>query len=169
MRYAGVLLMGAVVGAIACANVVHAASLGKSADENRQAIDACKSSTQTITYSVAGRSSRSVDAPASTEEESQLKKMMADAGMAYDPINRRATYQFVLGLIRANGVIQFQITPMERSEQFDATKACLVQLAQEVGIVPEFVGSDVAGSELKSANDKSDKVDTDTAVQAARS
>jgi hypothetical protein len=168
MRYVG-LLLRALMGTIVCANVVHAASLGKSAAENRQAIDACKSSSQTINYSVAGKSSRSIDAPASAEEESQLKKMMADAGMTYDPINRRATYQFVLGLIRANGVIQFQITPTERSAQFDTTRACLAQLAQDVGIVPEFVGADVAVSELKSASDKSDRTDTAATANEARS
>jgi hypothetical protein len=146
IRFTACLLMG-----MAC-STVQAASFGVTSEEDRKAIDQCKSPAQVITYVVGASAPKAVDAPATAEEDDRVRAVMKAAGMTYDRVNRRGTFEFVLGLVRANGVIRFHIGSTDtqansdaqasgNSVLFDDTKSCLTNLAHEIGMGVEFVST----------------------------
>jgi hypothetical protein len=127
--------------ALACFTAAQAGSLGGSAEEDKKAIDSCKSPAQQVTYIVATSRPKAPDAPATADEEKRVRDVMAAAGMTFDRVKQRATFELALDLVRANGVIRFQIMPNDSSDGFDATKSCLTSLANGIGMGAEFVSS----------------------------
>jgi hypothetical protein len=130
-----------VLACLACFTTAQAGSLGGTAEENQKAIDACKSPAQHVTYVVASSPQKALDAPVTADEDKRVRNVMAAAGVTYDPVKRRATFQMVLDLVRANGVIRFTITPSDGSIEFNNTKNCLASLANDIGAGAEFVSS----------------------------
>jgi hypothetical protein len=120
-------------------STTHAASLGGSAEENKKAIDSCKSPAQQVTYVVAASRPKAVNAPATADEEKRVRDVMAAAGMVFDRVKLRASFELALDLVRASGVIRFQIVPNDGSAGFDSTKNCLAGLANGIGMAAEFV------------------------------
>jgi hypothetical protein len=132
------LLKGVLLAGLVFATTAHAGSLGGTAEENKQAIDACKLPAQQVTYVVDASRPIAPDAPATADEEKRVRNVMAAAGVVYDRVNRRAIFEMVLGLVRANGIIRFQILPSDGSVEFDNTKNCLTGLANDIGVAAEF-------------------------------
>jgi hypothetical protein len=66
---------------------------------------------------------------------------IGDAKVVAGNANQRATSEFALGFVRANGVIRFQIVPSDGSVGFDTTKTCLAELAHDIGMAAEFVSN----------------------------
>jgi hypothetical protein len=135
----GVLLQGCFWAGLVSFSTTHAASLGGTAEENQKAIDSCKSPAQQVTYVVAASHPKAVNAPATADEEKRVKDVMAAAGMVFDRVKLRATFELALDLVRASGVIRFQIVPNDGSAGFDSTKNCLAGLANGIGMAAEFV------------------------------
>jgi hypothetical protein len=90
---------------------------------------------------VARSQPKAPDAPATVDEEKRVKDVMAAAGMTFDRVKLRATFELALSLVRASGIIRFQIMPSDGSAGFDATKTCLTSLANGIGMGAEFVSS----------------------------
>jgi hypothetical protein len=122
--------------------------LGGSAEENQKAIDSCKSSAQQVTYVLATSPHKAVNEPATADEEKRIKDVMAAAGMVFDRVKLRATFELALDLVRASGIIRFQIVPNDGSAGFDSTKNCLAGLANGIGMAAEFVTTAEAVSEV---------------------
>jgi hypothetical protein len=135
------LFRGVALTGIACFSAAHAGSLGGTAEENRAAIDACKLPAQQVSYVVASSRPKAIDAPATADEDQRVRSVMAAAGVTYDRVNRRAAFEMVLDLVRANGVIRFQILPNDGSTEYATTKNCLAGLANDIGAAAEFVSN----------------------------
>ena len=137
----GLFLRSCLLTGLACFTTANAASLGGSAEENQRAIDSCKSPAQQVTYVLAAGHPKSANAPVTADEEKRVKDVMAAAGMVFDRVKLRATFELALDLVRASGVIRFQIVPNDGSAGFDSTKNCLAGLANGIGMAAEFVSS----------------------------
>jgi hypothetical protein len=88
-----------------------------------------------------------VNAPVTADEEKRVKDVMAAAGMVFDRVKLRATFELALDLVRASGIIRFQIVPNDGSDGFDTTKNCLAGLANGIGMAAEFVTAAEAESD----------------------
>jgi hypothetical protein len=141
-RARGFLLQGCFWAGVVSFSATHAASLGGSAEENQKAIDSCKSPAQQVTYVLAASHPKAVNAPVTADEEKRVKDVMAAAGMVFDRVKLRATFELALDLVRANGIIRFQIMPNDGSAGFDSTKNCLAGLANGIGMAAEFVSAE---------------------------
>lgn len=137
----GILFHGCFLAGLTCFATAQAGSLGGSAEENQKAIDSCKLPAQQVSYVVARSQPKAPDAPATVDEEKRVKDVMAAAGMTFDRVKLRATFELALSLVRASGIIRFQIMPSDGSAGFDATKTCLTSLANGIGMGAEFVSS----------------------------
>jgi hypothetical protein len=133
-----------VVGAAICA----LASVSISADSHSEFEDAfrgavvhCKSPEQTVVYRIDLVQSKPIGTPASDEEEARVKKLLTESNMPYDRVKHRASYEFVLNMIRATKVPRVQILPHDDSSSFQSTTNCLKDIAQEAHLEIEFVES----------------------------
>jgi hypothetical protein len=122
--------------AIACiAAVASLASAGEAVNEAQakafQAdLDACKASpAQTITYRVDKIPGKPVSEAATPEEEARIQALLAASKMPYDKVNHRATYEFVLALVRVKSVIGISVTGSASEAEMRASKACLSKLS----------------------------------------
>jgi len=133
-----------VFGAAICSLISVSSIAGPSSefeDAFRGAVVHCKSPEQTVVYRIDLEPSKPAGTPASAEEEARVKKLLAESNLPYDRVKHRASYEFVLNMIRATKVPKVQIMPRDDSASFLSTTNCLKEIAQEAQLVIKFVES----------------------------
>jgi len=68
-----------------------------------------------------------------------VKKLLAASNMPYDRVNHRASYEFVLHMVRVVKLPKIQIMPQDDSASLQSTTACLKDIAQEAHLEIQFV------------------------------
>lgn len=104
----------------------------------RQEAQSCKTSPdQQIGFELKPVPGKPVSEPATPEELARVKQLLEKSAMPYDPVNHRATYEFVLALVRAKNVAVFKVTA-ENAADVSAVRECLTKLATASGLEFQF-------------------------------
>jgi hypothetical protein len=113
-------------------------------DEQAEAVEAfraaaqdCKTSpSQEIGFDIKGIAGKPVTVPATPEELARVKKLLAESGMPYDPVNHRTTYEMTLAMVRMKKVAMFKV--VADADSVGAVRECLTRLASEAGLEARF-------------------------------
>ena len=107
------------------------------ADERAEALAAfqdaaqqCKSSpTQRVSVELESVPGKPPSEPATPDELARVKDLLAKSGMPFDLRDHRASYEFVLALIRARNAAVFHVASTDAKEDLTAVRDCLAKLA----------------------------------------
>ncbi len=105
----------------------------------QQAAQQCRTSaTQQVSVELETVPGKPSSEPATPDELERVKDLLAKSGMPFDLKEHRATYEFVLAMVRARNSAVFHVASPDPKEDLAKVRDCLARLAGDGGLGYRF-------------------------------